>query len=94
MTMFKAALVLVTALVFVNNANAISLPQFWVADGYREVTAANTGSITYLPFKVENLDSQSRCESLIDEQNAITVGRNIKGYAGTQRVVATCSQQR
>lgn len=88
---FLAALVFV---VFQGNANAINLPQFWVADGYREVSATNTAGITYMPFKADNFDSQARCESFLDEQNAIAAGRNIKGYAGTQRVVAACSQQR
>ena len=81
-------------IMFQGNANAISLPQFWVADGYREVTAVNTGTISYLPFKSDNFDSLARCESFIDEQNSLAPGRNIKGYASAQRVVASCSQQR
>lgn len=88
---FLAALVFV---VFQGNANALSLPQLWVADGYREVSAANNVVITYLPFKAENFDSQARCESYIDAQNLIVPGQNIKGYAGKQRVVADCAQQR
>ena len=94
--MFKLALVAITAFYFVvpAQAHAINLPQFWVADGYREVTATNPAAVTYLPFKADNFDSMARCESFIDEQNALAAGTNIKGYAGKQRVVAACSQQR
>ena len=94
--MFKLALVAIAAAYFVVPAQAhtINLPQFWTADGYREVSAANNMVVTYLPFRADNFDSMARCESFIDEQNALAVGTNIKGYAGKQRVVATCSQQR
>lgn len=94
--MFKVVLVAIAAFYFVapTQAHAINLPQFWVADGYREVSAANNVTVTYLPFKADNFDSMARCESFIDEQNALVSGTNIKGYAGKQRVVATCSQQR
>jgi len=88
---FLAALVF---MMFQGTANAISLPQFWTADGYREVTAVNTSGITYLPVSADNFDSLSRCESWIDEQNAMAPGQNVKNYAAKQRVVAACSQQR
>mgnify|MGYP006357277625 CR=1 FL=1 len=94
--MFKLALVAIAAAYFVvpAQAHAINLPQFWTADGYREVSAGNNSAITYLPVSAGNFDSMARCESFIDEQNALAAGTNIKGYAGKQRVVATCSQQR
>lgn len=88
---FLAALVFVA---FQGTANAISLPQFWTADGYREVSAGNNSAITYLPVSADNFDSMARCESWIDEQNAMAPGNNVKNYAAKQRVVATCSQQR
>ena len=94
--MFKLALVAITAFYFVvpAQAHAINMPQFWSADGYREVSAVNNSAITYLPVSADNFDSMARCESWIDAQNTMVVGNNIKGYAGKQRVVATCSQQR
>lgn len=81
-------------MMFQGTANASLSLQLWVADGYREVTAINSGSVSYLPVKVDNFDSLARCEAYIDEQNAMFVGQNIKNYAGKQRIVATCSQQR
>lgn len=94
--MFKVILAAITMAYFVvpAQAHAITLPQLWVADGYREVTAINSGSVSYLPVKVDNFDSLARCEAYIDDQNAMFVGQNIKNYAGKQRIVATCSQQR
>jgi len=96
--MFKLALVAITAAYFVvpaqAQAHAINLPQFWTADGYREVSAGNNSAITYLPVSADNFDSMARCESWIDAQNSTVVGNNIKNYAGKHRVVATCSQQR
>lgn len=94
--MFKIVLVAITVFYFVvpAQAHAINLPQFWTADGYREVSAGNNSAITYLQVSADNFDSMARCESWIDAQNSMVVGNNIKNYAGKQRVVATCSQQR
>ena len=96
--MFKLTLVAIAAFYFVvpvqAQAHAINLPQFWTADGYREVSAGNNSAITYLPVSADNFDSMARCESWIDEQNAMAPGNNVKNYAAKQRVVATCSQQR
>lgn len=94
--MFKLTLVAITVFYFVvpAQAHAINLPQFWTADGYREVSAGNNSAITYLPVSADNFDSMARCESWIDEQNAMAPGNNVKNYAAKQRVVATCSQQR
>lgn len=94
--MFKLALVAIAAFYFVvpAQAHAINLPQFWVADGYREVSAANTVTVTYIPVKVDNFASETLCNDYINDQNALVEGTNIKGYSGSQRVVATCSQQR
>lgn len=74
-------------------ANATVLPT-WVADGYREVSVSNNVTVTYLPVKVEGFASETLCNDYINDQNALVEGTNIKGYAGSQRVVATCSQQK
>lgn len=91
--MFKAALIVVS-MIWMGHANAISLPQLWTADGYREVTAINTSMITYMPVHADNFASQALCELWIDNQNAINPVNNVKNYAAEQRVVAACSQQR
>jgi len=88
---FLAALVFV---VFQGTANAISLPQLWTADGYREVTAVNTSVITYMPAHADNFASEALCELWITNQNAIDPENNVKNYEAKQRVVAACSQQR
>lgn len=93
--MFKAVLVLIAAAYFVAPAHAtLPLPQIWVADGVREVAFSNDAVVKLLPFKVDNFDSQARCESFIDAQNTLVMDKNLKGYPTTQKVIAVCSQQR
>lgn len=73
---------------------ALNLPQFWVAEGFREVAFSNNSNVQLLPVKVDNFDSLSRCLDFIDDQNNIVTDKNLKGYAIKQKVTLACSRQR
>lgn len=73
---------------------ALNLPQFWVAEGYREIAFTNNTQVQLLPVKVDNFDSLNRCLEFIDDQNNIVTDKNLKGYALKQRVTLVCSRQR
>lgn len=92
----KLAHFLVTACLFGLStfSYALTPPQFWVAEGYREVTFSNNSNVQLLPVKVDNFDSLSRCLDFIDDQNNIVTDKNLKGYAIKQKVTLACSRQR